>query len=323
MRLRATAVAAAVLLLVVPAASRADLTPYSQDFETLVQSDPAALANDGWLVFGNVFDPTGTTYLYGYGPFPAPNTGAAFCAIDVGQGGPPQGSQQLSVYSDYNNTDHGLGYRIESNVFHEQTIGAADVGNTWVFQFDAKRGNLAGSSTALAFIKTLSPPTYVLTNFITLNTTAIPTTWGTYSVFITVDASLVGQVLQFGFLSNATNYESSGIFYDNLSWGQGVTSVPDLRRPARFELQAAAPNPFRQSTRVAFSLERGGVMDLGVYDVTGRRVATLAAGYAAPGSHVADWDGRTDAGRPAPVGIYRYVLQVDGVRRSRSVVLAR
>ena len=31
------------------------------------------------------------------------------------------------------------------------------VGETWVFAFDAKRGNIAGASTALAFIKTIDP----------------------------------------------------------------------------------------------------------------------------------------------------------------------
>ncbi len=218
MQHRAIAVfAVAMLICLVPAAGHA-LLPYNQDFEGLSQPDINALANDGWLVFGNVFGPD-WAYWYGYGPFPAPNTGAAFCAIAVGEGGPEQGAQQLVVFSDYENGDHGNGAFIEANVFQEQIIGPGDVSETWTFDFQAKLGNLEGSSTALAFIKTLDPDAgYALTNFITEDMTSIPTTWSSYSISIVIDADLDGQILQFGFLNVATNYEGSGVFYDNVNF---------------------------------------------------------------------------------------------------------
>ena len=102
MKLKLASILAVALLCLVPTASLADLATYNQDFEALVQADPDALANDGWLVFGNVFTPGGG-FIFGYGPFPAPNGGAGFSAIDAGQGGPAQGLQQLSIYNDYNN----------------------------------------------------------------------------------------------------------------------------------------------------------------------------------------------------------------------------
>lgn len=219
--------AIAALVSLIPAAAFA-LTPYGQDFEGLDATDINALANDGWLVFGNVFDPGGG-YLYGYGPFPAPNDGAAFCAIVIGQGGPPQGEQQLSVFSDYNNTDHGAGNLIESNVFQEQTIVAGDVGSTWEFTFEAKLGNLEGQTTALAFIKTLDPNAgFALTNFITVDMTNTPATWTGYSLSLTIDASLPGQILQIGFASTATNYEGSGVFYDNITFESDVVATEEM-----------------------------------------------------------------------------------------------
>jgi len=198
----------------------AAIIPYSQDFEGLAQADPNALANDGWLVYGNVYEADGITYAYGYGPFPAPNGGPGFCAIAAGEGGPAQGAQQLVVYSDYNNEDHGNGSNriIEANVFQEQTIEAGDVGATVVFSFDAKRGDLGGISQAYAFIKTIDPNSgYATTNFVTVDTTAIPTTWSTYSIELLIDAGLVDQILQFGFAARASNYEPSGVFYDNIN----------------------------------------------------------------------------------------------------------
>ena len=157
--------ALAALLCLLPVAGSA-FTPYSQDFEDLIQPDPGALGADGWLVFGNVFSPEGD-YLYGYGPYPAPNDGFAFCQIDAGQGGDEQGLQQLVCFSDYNNGDHAAGNIVESNVYQEQTIAEEDIGLAVVFEFQAKRGNIEGGSEAFAFIKTLDPSNgHALTNFV-------------------------------------------------------------------------------------------------------------------------------------------------------------
>ena len=89
-----------IAVLCLTSVTSADLMSYEQSFETLNQLDPNALANDGWLVYGNVFD-SAFNHLYGYGPFVAPNSAAggpsAFSAIDINQGSPDQGAQQLVV----------------------------------------------------------------------------------------------------------------------------------------------------------------------------------------------------------------------------------
>lgn len=211
------------LLLCSPGPAAA-LSAFTQDFEGLVASDPSALANDGWLVFGNVFDPSGSL-LYGYGPFAAPNDGSAFSQLAGGEGGPNQGTLVLNTFSDYNNTDHAVGFIIESNVFQEQLISATDVGTIWRFRFDAKPsdafGGLQPPTTTQAFIKTVDPNAgFALTNFLTHETTNYPSLWQEGVVIdIPIDASLAGQLLQFGFLSQSSNYAATGVFYDNVSFG--------------------------------------------------------------------------------------------------------
>ncbi len=314
---------AALLVCLAPLAAHA-ITPYSQDFEALVQTDVAALGNDGWVVYGNVFD-SAMNYLYGYGVFPAPNDGAAFCAIAVGEGGVDQGLQQLSVYSDYNNLDHGAGNWIESNVFQEQTVLAGDVGKTFKYSFNAKLGNISGSSTAIAFIKTLNPAAgYATTNFITADMTAIPVTWQGYSLSITIDAGLVGQLIQFGFSNLATLYEPSGIFYDNVLFEEDTTSdVPAGFAAASAVLHGNYPNPFNPMTRIEFSLAVPGDVEIAVYDVAGRLVDVLQQGFLAAGDHDVIWDGRTAAGTPAATGLYHYVMRTAEGLSARTMVLLK
>ncbi|MGP1272465.1 MAG: hypothetical protein ACTS22_03955 [Phycisphaerales bacterium] len=203
--------------------ANAQLANYSQDFEGLNAGDAAALANDGWLVGANVFDPSGTNFLYNYFAFPAPNGnldggGFRFSAIATGEGGVDQGAQQLSVFNDYNNADHNIGNRIEANVFREYIIGAGDVGSTVTFTFDAKLGDLGGATTAAAFIKILDQNNgFALTAFETQDTTSIPNTWSTYSLSTTIQPAQVGTIFQIGFLNTASNFDSSGVFYDNIN----------------------------------------------------------------------------------------------------------
>ena len=209
---------------------------YEQDFEALDQASPTALGDDGWIVFGNVFDGETGDFLFNYGAFPAPNNPAApaFSLIATGQGGPEQGEQQLVIISDYNARDQqDAGDRVQANTFQQRTIVAGDVGKTLTFSFDAKRGNINDpadpvcsttpnppcDSTALGFIRTVDPGAgFAVTNDITLDTTNLPVEWMRYSIEIEIDAGLVGQLLQFGFSATASNDEPSGNFYDNITF---------------------------------------------------------------------------------------------------------
>ncbi len=203
----------------------ADITPYSQDFESLDISSPTALGGDGWLVGANVFDANGN-FIYNYFAFPAPNGGPAFSAITAGQGGAAQGAQQLVTYNDYNNTDHANfpDRIIEANFFRDFSIGAADVGITYAFTFDAKLGDIEAPSTAGAFIKTLDPNAgFATTNLVFQDTTNTSVDWTTYSLSLTIDASLTGQIFQIGFLNTASGFNPSGNFYDNIN----VAAIPE------------------------------------------------------------------------------------------------
>ena len=100
-----------------------------------------------------------------------------------------------------------------------------------------------------------------------------------------------------------------------------TTGVGDGGRPLAFEL-SASPNPTRGPSLVRYSLAHAGPMAVGIYDVQGRRLRSLAAGRAEAGAGRLTWDGKDGAGRQLANGIYFVRLTAaDGERISRIAIL--
>lgn len=79
------------------------------------------------------------------------------------------------------------------------------------------------------------------------------------------------------------------------------------------------PNPFNPETNIAFELADAGVVNLKVYDMTGRLVATLVNGAAMPrGSHIVSFD----AGN-LPSGIYVYRMETNGFADQKKMLLLK
>jgi hypothetical protein len=71
-----------------------------------------------------------------------------------------------------------------------------------------------------------------------------------------------------------------------------------------------APNPFRSATEIALVLPRDGVVDLTVFDLSGRRVSWIVDHRPlASGEHHRAWNGRRDGGAVASAGVY--LVRVD------------
>lgn len=64
------------------------------------------------------------------------------------------------------------------------------------------------------------------------------------------------------------------------------------------------PNPFLGATTIGFALASATQVELGVYDLSGRLVRSLARGHLGAGAHRIEWNGRDDEGRRATPGVY-------------------
>src|SRR5439155_24466796 len=94
----------------------------------------------------------------------------------------------------------------------------------------------------------------------------------------------------------------------------GGAKAPEL------SLKVTGPNPFRAAVALEYVLPRSTRADLEIYDLQGRRWASIARGVQAAGAHPVAWSGRSDRGALAPAGVYLARLSTgDGVRVARIV----
>jgi hypothetical protein len=92
---------------------------------------------------------------------------------------------------------------------------------------------------------------------------------------------------------------------------------------APLTLHQNVPNPFNPTTEISYYLPAAADVMLEVYDVTGKRVATLERGRREKGLHVVSWQGIDDAGHSAQSGIYFYRLRAGNEVVSKKMVLLR
>jgi hypothetical protein len=88
--------------------------------------------------------------------------------------------------------------------------------------------------------------------------------------------------------------------------GSGIEDESPV--PSGFSLAQNYPNPFNGITRISFTLDKAQDVDLTVFDLLGRSVATVFSGRAKAGENIAYWD--TDKAGPGLVsGSYFYRLR--------------
>jgi flagellar hook assembly protein FlgD len=86
-------------------------------------------------------------------------------------------------------------------------------------------------------------------------------------------------------------------------------------------VSSSHPNPFREQSSFSVSLDTPQSVDVGVFDVLGRRVVTIHKGMLPQGTSQLAWNGRRQDGSRAPGGIYFYRLTLQDRVIHRQVVL--
>jgi len=103
---------------------------------------------------------------------------------------------------------------------------------------------------------------------------------------------------------------------------------PPLAVPLRSEdavrFGAPYPSPTRGSVRLSYVLPQAARVELGIFDLGGRRVAVVERNRRVePGRYSVDWSGKDDEGHEAPPGVYLARLGVDRLDLVRRFAVVR
>jgi aminopeptidase N len=118
-------------------------------------------------------------------------------------------------------------------------------------------------------------------------------------------------------------FEPRTLELDPDEWILKEVSSPDPGVPSSFRLEQNFPNPFNAGTTISFHLPSRASIRLEVFDLLGRRVATLAQGRWEPGPHTVTWLGRRDDGTPVASGVYVYRFGSSSRSESRTMLFLR
>ena len=93
--------------------------------------------------------------------------------------------------------------------------------------------------------------------------------------------------------------------------------------PEEFSLHQNYPNPFNSSTIIKFNIPEQSLIELSVYDLTGRKVAVLLSQNVEPGFHKITWNGKDDNFLNSPSGVYFLMMKADKYLKAKKMLLIK
>ncbi len=93
--------------------------------------------------------------------------------------------------------------------------------------------------------------------------------------------------------------------------------------PTEFTLKQNFPNPFNPTTTIAYSIPSKSNVELKIYDVLGRHIATLNSGIQEAGNYSIVWNARDDSGNMVSNGMYFYTITAGQYKDSRRMLFLK
>ncbi len=93
--------------------------------------------------------------------------------------------------------------------------------------------------------------------------------------------------------------------------------------PAKYALSRNYPNPFNPVTRFTVDLPRATEVEVAVYDLLGRKIASLMNGNQAAGTYNLEWNARDANGIVVPTGMYFLRVSSEEFNASQKIMLMK
>ncbi|RKZ31454.1 hypothetical protein DRQ36_02025 [bacterium] len=132
--------------------------------------------------------------------------------------------------------------------------------------------------------------------------------------------ALVGAVYLGGIVEDAGHTQLRAV--SGYLWKVGIanTYVFEVGNeiPREFTLGNSYPNPFNPITNIEFDVAKAADVEIDIFDITGKKVATVVNEQLKPGKYVATWDG---SGMPS--GIYFARMTSDNYNATKKLMLVK
>ena len=102
------------------------------------------------------------------------------------------------------------------------------------------------------------------------------------------------------------------------------TSINEIYNiPRLFSLDQNFPNPFNANTTIRFSLPAPSYVEIKVYSIIGREIATLVGDQKSAGTHIVEWNGKNGSGEHVPSGLYLYRIKAGNNEKTNKMLLIK
>ena len=99
--------------------------------------------------------------------------------------------------------------------------------------------------------------------------------------------SAVGEIVEY---AETIDFTSDMIVGDGFNTFNLSREVGDLQQPIAYGISDAYPNPFNPVTSFEYTMPEDGMVQVAIYDISGRMVSELVNGYQSAGSYPVVWD---------------------------------
>ena len=93
--------------------------------------------------------------------------------------------------------------------------------------------------------------------------------------------------------------------------------------PMDFKIESAYPNPFNNTIKIDYSLEKRGHVDIEIFDTNGKWIKNLVGNLMSRGKHVVIWSGDDDNGNIISSGTYLVVIRFGTRIKSKKISLIK
>lgn len=137
---------------------------------------------------------------------------------------------------------------------------------------------------------------------------------------LTLRAGLLNLNTRYFWRANATNSKGTSLWSDYFKFRVKSVDIRNISTeiPDRYSLSQNFPNPFNATTKIRFSLPKGGDTKLEIYDIMGKRISVLFSNYFGAGTFEYKWDASS-----ATSGIYFIILKSGNFRSTKKIVIIK